>query len=488
MPANSLVMGVDVGTQGARVVVADARGQVLARAAQEFARVAIADLPPGHLEQNPADWWEAARACVLSVVAQLRAQSRDAREIVAGAVDSTSGTVLLLDASGQALRPALMYNDRRAGSEADEINAVSREFCEKVGYRFNSSFALPKILWLARHEPQHWARTKYVAHAADYIVGQLTGVFDVSDQSNSLKSGFDLVDFQWPDFIETNLEIERARLPRVLRSGETIAPISRAGAAATNLATSTAITAGMTDGAADQVASGAHRSGDWNTVLGTTITLKGLTRELLKDPLGRVYCHLHPLGYWMPGGAGNVGARVLDEWFPDVDKIAYGRAALALSPTPLTIYPLTQKGERFPFNKPDAVGFSEGTARGETELYAAHLEGVACTERLAYDVVMELGAEVNERIYTTGGGARSLEWMQIRADILGRELARAANADAAMGGAIIAASQTLFDDIAEATARMVQIDRVVAPRAELAPRYQELYQRFLVALRQRDYI
>jgi len=244
----------------------------------------------------------------------------------------------------------------------------------------------------------------------------------------------------------------------------------------------------MTDGSADQVASGAHRVGDWNTVLGTTITLKGLTRQLVKDPLGRVYCHRHPLGYWMPGGASNIGARVLDERFPNADKNTYGRAALELSPTPLVVYPLTQKGERFPFLRPDAVGFIEGDARSDEELYAAHLEGVAFTERLSYDVVAELGAEIGERIYTTGGGARSLEWMQIRADVLGRELARASNAGAAMGCAIIAASQTLFDNIAEATQQMTKIDQIITPRADLRARYDESYQRFLTALRQRGYV
>ncbi|HVF11143.1 MAG TPA: FGGY-family carbohydrate kinase [Abditibacteriaceae bacterium] len=486
--ANTLVLGIDVGTQGARGLVADERGHVIAHATQDFARMALPDLPAGHLEQNSDDWWIAARECLSAVVAQLREVGRDPREIVAGAVDSTSGTIVLLDAQRQPIRPALMYNDRRAENEAAEINNVSHEFCDKVGYRFNSSFALPKILWLARHEPENWARAQYVVHAADYIVGKLTGVFNVSDQSNSLKTGFDLVDFQWPAFIEESLGIERARLPRVVLSGEAIGPVSQQCAAATGLTTSTHIVAGMTDGSADQIASGAHRGGDWNTVLGTTITLKGLTRQLLKDPLGRVYCHRHPLGYWMPGGASNVGARVLDERFPHVDKAAFGRAAIELSPTPLTVYPLTQKGERFPFNQPDAVGFIEGDARSDEELYAAHLEGVAFTERLAYDVVTELGAEVGERIYTTGGGAQSREWMQIRADVLGRELARASNANAAMGCAIIAASRTLFSDIAEAAARMVQIDQVVAPREDLRACYEESYQRFLSALRKRGYI
>lgn len=466
----------------------DARGTVIAQASHQLARLALPNLPPGHLEQEPEEWWAAVRACLRAVVAQLRAEGRSPSEIVAGAVDSTSGTVVSLDAHGRPVRPALMYNDRRAQAEADEINAASEPFDRKVGYRFNSSFALAKLLWLVRHEPQHWARTHWVAHAADYIVARLTGVLGVSDQSNALKTGFDLVDFEWPAFIEDDLGIERRRLPRVARSGEFIATVSGECAAETGLAETTRIVAGMTDGSADQVASGASRPGDWNTVLGTTIILKGLTRELLKDPLGRVYCHRHPLGYWMPGGASNVGARVLDERFPQTDKVAFNRAALALSPTSLIVYPLTQTGERFPFNRPDAVGFVEGAAASAEVLYAAHLEGVAFVERLAYDVVVALGAEVSARIYTTGGGARSVEWMQIRADALGRELARPSNANAAMGSAMIAASGALFETIADASAQMTQIDRVVAPRRDFEARYQERYQRFCSALQRRGYL
>lgn len=479
-----LVLGIDVGTQGARVVVSDAQGKVIAQASQTFSELTISGLPPGHLEQNPEEWWSAAVACLRDIVAQLKSQGRGPDDIVAGAVDSTSGTIALLNADNRPLRPALMYNDRRAGAEADKLNLFAADLCDKVGYRFNSSFALPKLFWLAHHETELWRQAKHIVHAADYIVGRLTGIYNVSDQSNALKTGFDLIEFQWPDFIGIDSEI----LPRVVRSGEAIDAISPGCARETGLSTNTIIAAGMTDGSADQVGSGAHRPGDWNTVLGTTIILKGLTRELLKDPLGRVYCHRHPLGYWMPGGASNVGARALDEKFPNVDKKEFDRAALALSPTKLAVYPLMQQGERFPFNLPTAIGFIEGEPANEQELYAAYLEGVAYTEKLAYDVVQELGAEVGGRIYTTGGGARSEPWLQLRADILSRELARAANASAAMGSAIIAASHTLYNDLAEATAGMVQIDKVVSPRTQYLERYDEGYGNFIDALKRREYL
>jgi D-ribulokinase len=483
-----LVLGIDVGTQGVRVIAADAAGQIVAHAEERFACVAIPDLLPGYLEQDPADWWLTTRNCLRSVVARLREQGRDASEIIAGAVDSTSGTVMLLDGENRPLRPALMYNDRRASAETYTVNAASEELCGKLGYRYNSSFALPKLLWLKRNEPVTWAQTRHIAHAADYIVGKMTGVFGVSDQSNVLKTGFDLIDFAWPRFIEDELGIDTRRLPRVLRTGETIARVSKGCAEETGLDESMSIVAGMTDGCADQIASGAREIGDWNTVLGTTLIFKGMTRNLIVDPLGRVYCHRHPMGYWMPGGASNVGARALDERFRNVDRQAFDRSALTLSPTALTVYPLLQQGERFPFNQPGAIGFVEGEPASEAELYAAHLEGVAFVERLSYQVLKSLGAQVGTRIYTTGGGAQSDEWMQIRADVLNAELARTAHANAAMGSAIIAASRTLFDTIVDAGAQMTQVDYLVAPRVQIMGRYEEAYLRFLEACRMRGFL
>lgn len=483
----SLVLGIDVGTQGVRAVVADTSGQVVAHASSQFARVTIPNLAPGHLEQDPADWWDATRDCLRSVVTQLRDQGRAPGEIVAGAVDSTSGTIVPLDAECRPLRPALMYNDRRAVLETDAVNAASEDYSRKLGYRYNSSFGLPKILWLARHEPETWSRTRHVAHAADYIVGKLTGVFDVSDQNNLLKTGFDLIDFAWPPFIEKELGIDARRLPRVIRTGEAISRVSKECSEETGLDEGTSIVAGMTDGCADQIASGARVIGDWNTVLGSTLIFKGMTQNLLVDPEGRVYCHLHPMGYWMPGGASNVGARALDERFPNVDRREMNRSALALSPTALTVYPLLQKGERFPFNLPEAVGFIEGEPASDAESYGAHLEGIAFVERLGYQVLESLGAQIGSRVYTTGGGSQSVEWMQIRADVLNVELARSAHPYAAMGSAIVAASRTLFDNIAEASAQMAQLDCLVTPRHDLVPRYDEAYRRFLANCRRRGY-
>ena len=114
--------------------------------------------------------------------------------LAAVSVDGTSGTLVAVDADGRPLRPALMYNDPRATAEADRLNASCGDHCEKLGYRFASSFALAKIAWLERHDPDAFRRAARFVHQADYVAGRLTGSADVSDYSNALKTGYDLVD------------------------------------------------------------------------------------------------------------------------------------------------------------------------------------------------------------------------------------------------------------------------------------------------------
>ena len=483
----SLVLGIDVSTDSAAVIVAETEGRVLAQARQRFREATRDGLAPGYQEQNPTTWWNATCACLRQIIATLQELHRSPDEIVAAAVDSTSGTIVLLDQNNQPLRPALMHNDQRAQAQADRLNGELAKMPKPRGFQFEPTFALPKIVWLVQHEPDIWKETRRVVHAADFIVGKLTGVFDISDQSHVLKTGFDLLNSEWPAFIETDLGIELRRLPRVIRSGETIARVSSAGAAETGLSQKTRVVAGMARGAADQVASGARRVGDWNTALGSTLTFRGLTKRPLFDPLGRVYSDLHPLGYWMSSSSTNTGERALVERFAHADRNAFNRAALTLSPTALVVYDPSQPGERLLFNRADARGFIEGSASSEQELYAAYLEGIAYVERMAYGVLESLGAEIRERIYTSGNGFNSVEWMQIRADVMGLETASAAQAYPAMGSAIVAASRTLFDNIADATAAMVQIDQVISPRPTKVPRYNEVFQRFLAACRQRGY-
>ena len=467
------VIGVDVGTGGARALAVDAAGAVLAAASLRFSDPAGPALPPGWSEQDPEMWWGAARACLSEVAARV-----DAGTVRALAVTSTSGTVVAVDAAGQPLRPALMYNDARAVEEASLAQDAGRAQAENLGYAFQASFALPKILWLRRHEPGVFERAACFLHAADFLLLRLTGELGLSDSSNALKTGYDLSGLSWPLWIEQALGIPLAKLPRVAAPGEPVAALSAGGAAATGLRAGTSVAAGATDGTAAFLASGAVAPGDWNSTLGTTLVLRGVSRDLVRDPAGRIYCHRHPEGYWLPGGASSTGGEWLESRFPGADWPALDRRALDLSPTPLAVYPLVRRGERLPFVDPVAEGFVEAPEGCAADLlYAGHLEGTACVERWILEVMESLGVPVGERICVTGGGARSREWLQIRADLLGRTLARPRVVDAAFGAALLAAARTLHPSLSAAARAMVRPECEVAPRAGPRAPNDPLYSR-----------
>jgi len=475
------VLGLDVGTQGARALVCDENGKVIAEASQPFAAPESVELlPPGFAEQHPSDWWDAASACLKKVIADLKWLDIPPQGIAALAVDSTSGTIVPLDKLGIALRPAIMYNDTRAVSEAEDCNSAGNDLIGKLGYKFASSFGLPKILWVMRREPGVFEQTACFAHAADYIVSRLTGSFRFSDTSNALKTGYDLVDRRWPSFIESDLGIPRDKLPQIAGPGLTIGTVSESCAQETGLAAGTPVVAGCTDGTAGFLASGAVKVGDWCSTLGTTLVLRGVSTKLIKDPEGRVYCHSHPsaAAEWLPGGASNSGAECIAKLFEGRNLDEMNAYVPQYSPTSITVYPLVRKGERFPFVNPDAEGFIVGQPRDSRDLYAAHLEGVGYVERWGLEVMESLGAEVGDTVYTTGGGAKSFEWMQIRASILGKRIVRPLNSECAMGAACLAASRTIYSDLETAVRAMVKPGESADPDPTKVPIYADHYRLF----------
>ncbi len=483
-----LVLGIDVGTQGARAVACDPQGVVRAQAAEPFPAALPGKMPPRWAEQDPETWWLALVACLRRVMTTLYDQGIAREAIQAVSVTSTSGTIIPVDARGQPLRPAMMYNDGRAQAEAKTVQAAGQDQARALGYRFSASFALAKVLWLRHEEPQIFEAAHRFIHAADFIVGRLTGEYGLTDFSNALKTGYDLQHDRWPAFIETELGIPLKQLPDVVRPGTPIAQISPVCAGATGLPADIPVLAGMTDGCASQISTGAIAPGDWSSTLGTTLVIKGVTADLLLDPKGRIYSHRHPDGYWLPGGASNTGGEALAQHFAREKWADLNARALDLAPTDVIMYPLVRQGERFPFAHPNAAGFALNPISDEAITYVAHLEGVGYLERLAYDMLTSLGAQIGDTIYSAGGATRSQAWSQLRADILGRTLARPEITGGARGAAIIAAAGIWYEGLIPAAWAMVRIVEQVSPRPALTAAYEARYQRFCEACVERGYV
>jgi len=481
-------MGIDVGTGGARAIVAGADGRVVAQARQGFERASTPSRS-GTIEQDPEEWWRATVDCVAGALEELRTNEGAKPEAIeALACASTSGTVLFLDGADRPLGNAIMYNDVRATDEAEEINTCAADHCERFGYRFSPSFALPKILWIKRRRRQRWVRTYRILHATDYIVGKISGDFGISDTSSALKTGCDLEACTWPDFIENELGIPLSLLPGLVLPGTPIGQVSHGCAAATGLSTKTKVHAGATDGTAALFASGAVEVGDFNSTLGSTLVVKGVAEDLVRDPEGRVYCHRHPAGYWLPGGASSTGGECLPANFAADEIAQLDIEALDRSPTSLLNYPLQRKGERLPFADPNALGFLVGKPVDRAELFTSYLEGVACVERMCFELLDSLGAKVSDRIFATGGGVNSPAWLQIRADVLNKTLLVPTVEETAFGACLLAASGSIHAGPTAATKAMVGIREQIVPRSNCVQAYEDLYGRLVAEMSRRGYV
>jgi len=480
-------IGIDLGTGGVRTIVCDEGGKVVAQSSFSLVNSIVSGLPEGWAEQNPNEWCQTVKESLSSVVKQLGQKRVPFKELKALACDSTSGTVIPVNKKGEPLYNALMYNDNRAVEEAKKINQVATDFINKMGYRFRPSDALSKVLWIKNHRPDIYRKTYKFLHAADFIVGKLSGNFNFSDQSNALKMGYDLMDEKWPNFIEKDLLISQDFLPKVLKPGEFMGSVWPEVTRETHLPLNLSIQAGATDGTCAFISSGASQEGDWNSTLGTTLVVKGISKNLIKDAQGRIYCHRHPDGYWLPGGASSSGGEWIDKVFPGRDLTQLNHQAPLYTPSSVFVYPLVRKGERLPFVDPEAKGWVEGKARDEFELYTAYLEGIAYIERWIYEILKELGAEVGNKIFVSGGGIKSLPWLKIRANTLQKTLIKTEFTHAALGSAILSASRTYYSSLKEATQHMVKEKERIHPQIKMDRVYQEKYEQFRKICREKGY-
>jgi sugar (pentulose or hexulose) kinase len=475
-PGDALSLGIDVGTQGVRAALLDAEGLLLGTGSHPL-RSGRRD--GVRHEQDPREWWDAVCRATKQALA-----GRGHRPLAAVALDATSGTILVQDPGLQPLTAGLMYNDGRAAAQAERAIAAGSHVWARFGVRMQPSWALPRAIWLL--EQGLVPAGARIVHQGDHLVSQLTGEQTATDSSQALKTGVDLTTLRWPVDVFDSLGLDVALLPEVVLPGTVIGQVSPAAAAATSIPAGTPVKAGMTDGCASQIACGAVLPGRWSSALGTTLVLKGSTTAPIIDPTGAVYSHRNPDGGWLPGGASSVGAGIIARDFPGADLDALTVAAADWEPAGGICYPLAGPGERFPFVAPAATGFSAGVPDNDAARFAAVLQGIAFTERLAFHRLRELGADVVGPISFVGGAAGNEYWNQLRCDLLGVEVVRPQSADAAVGMAILAASPA--GAVGRTAEKMVQPSRSYQPDHTRAARFDAAYQEFVGALRDRGWL
>lgn len=421
-PADSIYIGLDLGTSAVRAAAIDGQGKFLADAATPL------PLPVIHgaqAVQDPLLWWNAAVAALEQLLAKI-----DRTRVRALAVDGTSATTVLTDNKGTPLAPAAMYHDRRGTKQAERIAALA-----PTSPAASATSALAKLLWW--HDEGLTKKAAHVLSQSDWLAGKLTGRFGVSDYNNALKFGYDCEALAWPAFV-AELGIEQRLFASVVAPGDTLGKLGAPLAKKLGLATEVAVVAGTTDGVAGFLAAGAARPGEAVTSLGSTLVLKLLSDKAVTAPEHGVYSHR--LGdAWLVGGASNAGGATLLQYF-NVQQMEEMTPLLQPDqPTGLGYYPLPVEGERFPINNPHLKPVLEPLPGDSVIFFQGMLEGIANIEAQGYRLLQKLGAPAPRVVFTTGGGARNAAWTRIRARLLGTEMRPARATQAAVGAAMIAA-------------------------------------------------
>lgn len=420
---DKLHIGIDLGTTGCRAIAVDDTGKVHG---EMSAPIPTPPRNEDEVTQDPTVWWKAVTGCLQNLLKQF-----DPQRVQAIAVDGTSGTLLLCDAKGGPVTPAIMYNDRRAVQQAKHIASLAGNHSGAHG----AGSALAKLLWL--HDKKLDKRARHALHQADWISGKLTGQFGHSDYNNCLKLGFDAEKNDWPKWFG-KLGFDSALLPEVHAPGESLGTLSADIAKTFGLPANVEVLAGTTDGVASFLAAGPTEPGHGVTALGTTLVLKLLSEKPVFSLEHGVYSHR--LGnFWLAGGASNSGGAVLLQYF----KVEQMREMTPLldpeSVTGLDYYPLPDIGERFPINNPEMAPRLEPLPGNSITFFQGMLEGIARIEAEGYQLLGKLGAPALSKVFTTGGGSQNPAWTRIREKILRVKMEKPRSGHAAYGSALLAA-------------------------------------------------
>lgn len=486
------LIGIDVGTGGSRAVLIDAAGRVVTSATVEHQ--AFVSPQTGWAEQDPHDWWRASAAAIRQAILE---SGIDAEDIKGVGLSGQMHGAVLLDASDEVLRPAIIWCDQRSADQCRYLTSRvgASRLIELTCNPALTGFTLPKLLWVRDREPETWQGVRSVLLPKDYVRFKLTGekATDVADASGTLL--LNVAERRWSDEMLAAAEIDTKLLPRVYESQEITGTISQKAADETGLRVGTPVVAGAGDQAAGAVGLGIVEPGMISATIGTSGVVFATTNTPALDPKGRVhtFCHAIP-GRWHVMGV-TQGAGLSFRWFKDQFGVKSGEIFDADPYDSLTaeaarvppgadglLWAPYLMGERTPHLDPDARAALVGLTASHTRAHVvrAILEGVTFSLRDSFEILKELNVPC-ETIRLGGGGARSALWRQIQADVYGHEVETvAAEEGAAYGVALLAGvAAGAWPNVDAACARAISPNERVAPNPEAVELFHRQYRKYV---------
>lgn len=475
-------IGIDIGAGSLTTTLMDGRGAVVGSASAELRTHAP---HPGWSEQHPADWW----AALCNTARQVMNQSGlSADQVAAVSLSAGAHTPVLVDASGQVIRPAILWSDTRSRIEATELkDRYGTEIFEIARNVPAPTWTQPQLLWLMRHEPHVLRQTHRLYVAKDWLRAQLTGTWETDHTEAAGTLLYDTRSRQWSTRLCEMIGLDAGILPPLVEVTDVVGQITPQAAADSGLAAGTPVVCGSSDTSIETFGAGAVAPGMGAVKLATAATItmvnthSGPTASVIHYP----FCvpdHWYAIGAtnscasahrWLRDTFFSASAQAQGSNFAAMDEAA---AAIAPGAQGLLFHPYLQ-GERTPYWDPLLRGDFLGItfAHDRRHFVRALYEGVAFSLRDVLTALEEQGKDMHEASII-GGGAHSATWRQIVADVLGISIAVPQITDASFGAALIAAVGVgAFASLPEAARETVRFVAHHEPDPARNARYQELH-------------
>jgi len=434
-----LVVAVDCSTTAAKAVVTDEAGQVRAHASRPFT---TQQPHPAWHEQDAVDWWTATRDAVADVVARV-----DATAVGAICLTHQRETFVCLDAAGEPLRPAILWLDGRAHTEIAELG--SARVHELSGKPPDTTPAIYKLAWLARHEPTVLGEAAHVVDVHGYLAWRLTGRWATSTASADTLGLLDARTLEWAPELCAVAGVRPEQLPALVPVGAEIGPLTAEATAALGLPGPVPLVAGTGDGQAAGLALGATVPGVAYLNLGTSMVLGVHADGYVWDPAFRTLAGVRPGEYTLEtvlNAAAYLTDWALRRFGGDASREDLEAAAAALPPGAEGLLTLPYwNAAQTPHWDPLARGAVVGWHGRHTpaHLYRSLMEGVAFELRLHLERLEAATGRRVAHVRAVGGGARSALWVQVVSDVTGRPVRVCSAGEVSAAGAAMLAQAFL---------------------------------------------
>lgn len=489
-----LFMGIDVGTQSARVGLCDSKGTLVATGSKGYT---ISYPAPGWAEQDPYDWWwsicKATRECIEKT-------SINPLSIEGISFDATSSTVLLVDRAGNPLERAILWMDQRAVAETNMIMETNHPVLKYVGGQDSVEWMVPKALWIKFHKPELFQRSHRIIEATDWIAFKLSGKWTASLCNATCKWNYVSVEGGWPKSFFQAIgipEILEKWPEEVVPMGRDIGKLTKEAARDMGLPSGIPVAEGGIDAhvgllglnALDPLKMGlimgssnvmfvlrdepVYSQNFWGPYPDAIIPDKWLI-EAGQTSSGSIINWFLEFMRWIPGNNRIEKEKILAILEEEIDNIPPGSEGLVV----LDYW----QGNRTPRRNPKARGIIFGLTLGHSirHLFKSIYEGISFGTRHIIESLNSHGINI-QIIVAGGGGVRSKIWTQLTADICGIPILIPRYADycCVIGAAICAACGSgLYPSLFDAACNMVSIERKVEPRGSKKI-YEDSYQKYL---------